>query len=61
MPFVSIEVWEGRSVQEKRNLVKGVTDAIVNAYGVPRDAVRIVLRDLPKENIARGGILECDK
>ncbi len=61
MPFVSVEAWEGYSVQQKRDLVKGVTEAIVSAYGVPREAVRIVLRDLPKENIARGGILECDK
>lgn len=61
MPFVSVEAFEGHSIQEKRNLVKGITEAVVNAYGVPREAVRVVLRELRKEDLASGGILQCDK
>ncbi|MDP2936763.1 MAG: 2-hydroxymuconate tautomerase [Dehalococcoidia bacterium] len=61
MPLVTVEALEGRSVQQKRDLVKAITDAVVNVYGVPRDAVRVVLRNNAKEDIAWGGILFCDK
>ena len=28
MPVVIVELWEGRTVEQKRNLVKAITDAI---------------------------------
>lgn len=61
MPFVTIDIWEGRTVEQKRKLIKAVTSAVAEAIGCPEEAVDIVIRDVPKINWATGGKLACDK
>ncbi len=61
MPFVSVEALEGKSLQQKRDLVKAITDAVSNIYGTPRESVRVVLRFNSNEDIAWGGNLMIDK
>lgn len=61
MPIVQIELLEGRTVEQKRQLVAKVTDAISESLGVSPDAVRIILRDMPRENFAHAGKLYADK
>jgi 4-oxalocrotonate tautomerase len=56
MPFVQISMIEGRTKEKKEELVKKVTDAIVDALQIPKDRVRIFLNELPRENIAYGGV-----
>jgi len=46
----------GRTPEKKEQLIKKVTDAIVEALQIPADKVRIVLNEVPKENIGYGGI-----
>ncbi len=47
MPVVIVEMWEGRSVDEKRQLAKDLTDAFVK-LGVPAEAVNVIIRENPK-------------
>lgn len=61
MPIVQIELFEGRTVDQKRSLVEKVTQAIVESIGAPAELVTIILRDMPKENLAKAGKLACDK
>ena len=61
MPLVTIKMFEGRSVEQKRGLVKDVTEAIVSNVGCPAAAVQIDIIELKQENIGQGGILYCDK
>ncbi len=61
MPFVSVEAIEGKSLQQKRDLVTAITDAVSSIYGTPRESVRVVLRFNSKENLAWGGTLRCDE
>lgn len=61
MPVVNIKLVAGRTVEQKRALVKDVTDAIVKSIGVPEAAVWISIEDMPAENFAQGGVLRCDK
>jgi 4-oxalocrotonate tautomerase len=60
MPLVTIGILEGRTVEQKRSMVKDVTAAIVKNIGCPTTAVTITIMDLKKENISAGGILFCD-
>lgn len=60
MPFVSVEALEGKTLQQKRDLVKAITDAVSSIYGVPRESVRVVLRFNSKEDIGYGGTLFLD-
>ena len=56
MPVVTIEMWEGRTLEQKKKLVAGITAAMVD-IGVPPDAVHIIIKDVPKQNWAVGGKL----
>ncbi len=61
MPYVTIVLREGRSLDQKRELVKAVTDAIVRTTNVKPEAVHIVVHDEPAHNLASGGQLLSDK
>ena len=56
MPIVQISMIQGRTKERKEELIKKVTDAIVEALQVPHDRVRIILNEVPKENLGYGGI-----
>ncbi len=56
MPFVQISMIQGRTPEKKEQLIKKVTEAIIETLQVPADRVRIVLHELPKENIGYGGV-----
>ncbi len=61
MPFVQVEILEGRTVAQKRLLVEKVTQAIVESIGAPAEKVTIIIRDMAKGNYANAGKLACDK
>jgi 4-oxalocrotonate tautomerase len=56
MPIVQINMIQGRTREKKEELMKKVTDAIVDALQIPKDRIRIVLNEVPKENIGYGGV-----
>ncbi len=61
MPTVTIDMYEGRSSEQKRELVKEITGAVTRICKVEPVAVTIIIHDLPKSNIAKSGILGCDQ
>jgi len=61
MPIVQIDLIEGRTIEQKRELAKRVTEVICETANCPADAVTIVLRDAAKQNIAKAGVLMLDK
>jgi 4-oxalocrotonate tautomerase len=61
MPFVTIVLREGRTVEQKRELVKAVTEAVVRTVNAKPESVHIVVNDEPAHNLASGGQLLSDK
>jgi 4-oxalocrotonate tautomerase len=61
MPYVTIILKEGRSIEQKRELVKAVTEAVVRTVNAKPEAVHIVLHDEPATNIASNGQLLADR
>ena len=57
MPVVHIHMLEGRSVEQKRQLVDAITRAMVDITKTKPDAVTIVIDDCPRTNWARAGKL----
>ncbi|MCS0631243.1 2-hydroxymuconate tautomerase family protein [Telluria mixta] len=55
MPIIEIHMARGRTVTQKRELVAGVTDAVVAALGVRADQVRILIDELAPEHFAVSG------
>lgn len=61
MPEVFVYAIEGRSIEQKRSLVKKITDAVVEDYRVAPDAVSVILIDTPRSMRAKAGVLLSDK
>jgi 4-oxalocrotonate tautomerase len=61
MPLVTIKMIKGRTTEQKRGMVKDVTEAIVKNIGCPATAVHIDIVDLQEENVGQGGKLFSDR
>ncbi len=49
MPVVIVEMWEGRTNEQKEKLIKGITKAF-EEIGTKPESLHIVLHDVPKTN-----------
>ncbi len=57
---ISIDAFAGRSLEAKRNLYQAIVRNL-EACGIPRDHVKILLREIPRENWGlAGGQAGCD-
>lgn len=61
MPEVIIELAEGRTLDQKRRLVKEITDVVVRVCDVEPQAVIVIIHTNPKTDKAKGGILFSDR
>ena len=60
MPLVRIDMWVGRTLEQKKELAEEITQVFMK-QGTPRDAVHVIMRDVPKENWGIGGQLCSEK
>jgi len=61
MPVIRVEMWEGRTVEQKRELVEVFSREMARICGCSIDSVYIVIKDVKKENWGAGGMLCSDK
>ncbi len=61
MPIIRVEMFAGRTEQQKRALVRELTDAFVNAAGGTPESVNVVITDIDKSDWGSGGELCSDK
>jgi 4-oxalocrotonate tautomerase len=55
MPVVRIDWAEGRTVEQKKILIKAITDKIHEVTGVDKQRVIILINDFPLPNVGIGG------
>ncbi|GAB4284592.1 MAG: hypothetical protein Kow0092_38970 [Deferrisomatales bacterium] len=60
MPIVNIDWLEGRSVEQKREIARRVTDTLVEVTGCPPEAVTVIFTDHPRHDIGKAGQLLSD-
>lgn len=57
---ISIDAFAGRSLDAKRHLYRAIVTNL-ESFGIPKDHVKILLREIAKENWGiRGGQAGCD-
>jgi 4-oxalocrotonate tautomerase len=57
MPEVVVYILEGRTLEQKRGLVKDITEAVVKNAGAKPEAVTVSLVETSKNSKAKGGVL----
>jgi len=60
MPVVQVSVWAGISEENKKKIVEGITEVIAE-IGVPKEAITIIIYEIPKEDWASGGQLHSER
>lgn len=61
MPVIRVDMFKGRSREQKRLLVRELTDTYVRVAGGKPESVTIILREVDKEDWAAAGSLMADK
>jgi len=60
MPMVTVKAKAGRTVTQKRGLVKDITEAVVKNFKVDPEDVYVDIIEYSPENLAKAGKLFLD-
>lgn len=60
MPMIKVEMFPGRTKDQKRAFAKAVTEAFVTHCGGTPQSVQIIFQDVAKEDWATAGKLASD-
>ncbi|WJF94878.1 4-oxalocrotonate tautomerase [Paraburkholderia bonniea] len=61
MPTFHIELFEGRTTEQKRAFVRAITEATCQSLGVAANTIDIILNEVKRENWATGGRFWSDE
>lgn len=61
MPIIEIKMMSGRTIDQKRLLVKLVTEAVCESINTQAERVKIKLTDMTPDNYATSGKLIMDQ
>jgi 4-oxalocrotonate tautomerase len=61
MPTITVEGPVLANLDKKRELVRGMTDVAARVYGIPAQAMVVLIRENPPENVGIGGELLADR
>lgn len=61
MPFVQIDLLEGRDADRIASLMHDVTEAVASSLDVQADRVRVVVRDVPRTHWAVAGVSRAER
>jgi 4-oxalocrotonate tautomerase len=61
MPIIRVEMFDGRTRDQKRALVREVTDAFVRTCGGKPEGLHVIITEIDREDWGSGGVLSVDK
>lgn len=61
MPTIRVELFEGRTVEQKRALAAALTEATVRTLGGSADSVDVLFFDIARQDWSTGGKLWSDR
>jgi 4-oxalocrotonate tautomerase len=61
MPFITVEILKGRTLDQRREFAAAVTQAAVEILATAPDKVRIRFLEIDSTELARAGRLVCDE
>lgn len=61
MPIIRVELWQGRSLEQKRELVEALSRETARITGCQEESVYVIIDEVAKENWGAGGRLCSEK
>jgi 4-oxalocrotonate tautomerase len=56
MPIITVQMLEGRDKEKKKELIKNVTEIVVETLEVMPESVRVILQEMPVDNYGVAGL-----
>jgi 4-oxalocrotonate tautomerase len=56
MPLLQVSLIEGRTTEQKHELIAQLTETVVRVLDAPREAVRVIINEVPPEHWGVGGV-----
>ena len=60
MPVITVQMYEGRTIEQKRALVEAITRAMVEIAKTTADQCNVIIQDVPRTNWGQSGKLAAD-
>lgn len=60
MPILRFEMHPGKTLEQKRELVQGITRVVVETLACPPEVVEIILTEIPKDSWSVAGKLKSE-
>jgi 4-oxalocrotonate tautomerase len=54
MPVVKVDMWKGKTEEQKEKLIEGITKAFIE-IGMKAEWVTVIFNEVPKSNWGMGG------
>jgi 4-oxalocrotonate tautomerase len=61
MPIIKVDLFPGKTSEQKRRFAKAVTELYVEICGGTPQVVQIIFQDVSKDNWATGGVIAADR
>ena len=61
MPEVHVYLAEGRTAEQKKKLMKAISDAVVSTVGVDASVVTVQIVEAPKTDKMKGGVTFAER
>lgn len=61
MPLIQVTLVEGRTPEQLRSLISKLTAAVVDSIGAPKEAIRVVLNEVPSTHWAAGDVTIAER
>lgn len=61
MPIIEVTMVEGRSAEQIRALISGLTSVTEQAIGVKKESIRVIVREVPKTHFAAGDVTLAER
>lgn len=55
MPMLNVQILQGHSAAKKTDLLKKLTQSVVDSIGAPLASIRVVLQEIPAEHVIVAG------
>ena len=61
MPIVRVELWPGRTLAQKREMARAITEVVCNVAHTTPDSTIVIFQEIAKEDWAQAGRLASEE
>ena len=61
MATVLVNTTAGKTMIQKRAVIREITDSIEKHFKLPRQVIRVYVNEVPRTNVADGGLIFADR